>query len=92
MDETLRALADPTRRRILQLLRKRSLSSGEIAERFDLARSTLSEHLGVLREAGLVVTERQGTTIRYSLHVAALEEAAAAVMDVLHVGRGREIR
>ena len=87
MDETLRALADPTRRRILHLLKRRSLSSGEIAEQFDLARSTLSEHLGVLREAGLVVTERHGTTIRYSLHLAALEEAAAAVMGALGVGR-----
>lgn len=83
MDELLRALADPTRREALRLLRDRDLSAGELAQRFPLARSTLSEHLAVLRDAGLVVTERQGTTIRYSLHVAAFEEAVAAVIGLL---------
>ena len=81
------ALADPTRRAILKLLRARDLSAGEIAERFPLARSTLSGHFNVLKEAGLVVTERQGTTIVYSANVSALEEALGVVMALLGKGR-----
>lgn len=63
------------------------MSAGEIADRFPQARSTLSEHLRTLRGAGLVVTERQGTTIRYSLNLAVVEDAAAGVMDLFGVGR-----
>ena len=92
MADVLRALSDPTRREVLRLLRRRELSAGEIAERFPLARSTLSEHLAVLREAGLVVSERHGTSIRYSLHLAAVEEALAGVMDLLGVGDARKGR
>ncbi len=82
-----RALRDPTRRAILRLLRARDMSAGEIADRFPQARSTLSEHLRTLRDAGLVVTERQGTTIRYSLNLAVAEDVAASVMELLGVGR-----
>jgi len=77
------ALADPTRRAILKLLRSRDMTAGELAERFPLAKSTLSGHFNVLKEAGLVVTERQGTTIVYSANVSALEEAIGAVMGLL---------
>jgi ArsR family transcriptional regulator len=89
MNDVFRALSDPTRREILRLLRKGDMSAGEIADRFPLARSTLSEHLKSLRDAELVVTERQGTTIRYSLNLAVTEEAAAGVMEVMGVGRPR---
>lgn len=81
------ALADPTRRAILKLLRSGDMTAGDIAERFPLAKSTLSGHFNVLKEAGLVVTERQGTTIVYSANVSALEETIGAVMGLL--GRGR---
>jgi DNA-binding transcriptional ArsR family regulator len=81
-----RALSDPTRREILALLRDGDRSAGQLAERFSLARSTLSEHCAVLKDAGLVVTERQGTVIVYSLNVSALEEALATVMALLGVG------
>ncbi len=82
------ALADPTRRAILKLLRSRDMTAGELAERFPLAKSTLSGHFNVLKEAGLVVTERQGTTIVYSANVSVLEEAVGAVMGLLG-GRGK---
>ncbi len=92
-NEVFRALGDPTRREILRLLRRQDLTAGEIAERFPQARSTLSEHLRTLREADLVVTERQGTTIRYSLNLAVVEDAVASVMELFRVGRrGRERR
>ncbi len=92
IDETFRALNDPTRREILRLLRQRDMSAGEIAERFPLAKSTLSGHFGVLKHAGLVVTERQGTSIVYSLNVSALEEIVAAVLALRSGRPGRKER
>jgi ArsR family transcriptional regulator, repressor of sdpIR and other operons len=88
IDEVFRALNDPTRREILRLLRQKDMTAGEIAERFPLAKSTLSGHFGVLKHAGLVVTERQGTSIVYSLNVSALEEIVAAVLSLKN-GRSR---
>ncbi len=88
IDAVFRALNDPTRREILRLLRSRDMTAGEIAERFPLAKSTLSGHFNVLKHAGLVVTERVGTSIVYSLNVSALEEIVAAVL-ALRSGRSR---
>jgi DNA-binding transcriptional ArsR family regulator len=90
--DLFRALGDPTRREILRLLRRGDLSAGEIAERFPLARSTLSGHFRVLLHAGLVVRERRGTTILYSLNVSAFEEALAGVLELLDLGRARRAR
>lgn len=81
MPEVYRALADPTRRRILEMLREREMNAGEIAEHFHLAKPTLSGHFAVLREAGLVSPEKAGTTIIYRLNVSVLEEALMALMD-----------
>jgi len=86
IDELFRALGDPTRREILRLLRDRDLSAGELAAHFPLAKSTLSGHFTILRHAGLIVAERQGTTILYSLSIGAVEEVAAAVMGLIGVG------
>jgi ArsR family transcriptional regulator len=77
------ALADPTRRAILKLLQDGDLSAGEIAERFELAKSTLSGHFTVLKDARLIVAERHGTTIVYSANVSAIEEAVGVVMGLL---------
>jgi DNA-binding transcriptional ArsR family regulator len=90
MNDVFRALADPTRRDVLKLLRKRDLTAGEIAERFPLAKSTLSGHFAVLKQAGLIVAERRGTTIVYSLNASALEDALGAAMDLLEVGKERK--
>ena len=81
MADVHRALADPTRRAILKLLRERDMTAGEIAARFDLAKPTLSGHFAVLREAGLVAPLRRGATITYRLEVATLEAALMALMD-----------
>jgi len=90
MNEIFRALADPTRREILRLLRARDLTAGEIAERFPLAKSTLSGHFAVLKQARLILAERRGTTIVYSLNASALEDAVGAAMELLRVGRERK--
>ena len=90
MNEVFRALADPTRREVLRLLRARDLTAGEIADRFPLAKSTLSGHFAVLKQARLILAERRGTTIVYSLNASALEDAVGAAMELLRVGRERK--
>ena len=93
IDDLFRAMSDPTRRRILALLKSRDHSAGEIAERFPLAKSTLSGHFNVLKHAGLIVAERRGTTIVYSLNLSAFEEALGAVIELFDTGRnGRRRR
>ncbi len=82
MHDAFDALAHPVRRKILKLLRERAMSAGEIAARFDLAKPTLSGHFAVLKSAGLVRTERRGTTIIYRLNMSVLEETAAFVLDL----------
>ena len=82
LSETFRALGDPTRREILTILREGERSAGELAERFPLAKSTLSGHFNVLKHAGLVVVERHGTRIVYSLNLSAFEEALTAMMRI----------
>jgi ArsR family transcriptional regulator, arsenate/arsenite/antimonite-responsive transcriptional repressor len=81
MPDVHKALADPTRRGILKLLREREMTAGEIAACFDLAKPTLSGHFAVLREAGLVSAARRGTTLTYSLRVGELEAALMSLMD-----------
>jgi len=67
-DIIFRAIADPTRRRILALLREHQQSVGEIAQNFSMSRPAVSKHLRLLRSAGLVVSRRQGTSSRCSLN------------------------
>jgi len=74
MDTTLRALAEPRRREILALIRDRELSSGEIAHHFPVTPPAISQHLGVLREAGLVEERRTGTRRLYRARLEGLRE------------------
>jgi DNA-binding transcriptional ArsR family regulator len=87
MNAVFQALGDPTRREILRLLRKREMTAGEIAERFPLAKSTLSGHFNILKHAGLIVAEKKGTSIVYSLNLSVVEQTMAAVMELLDVGK-----
>jgi ArsR family transcriptional regulator len=81
MDKTFRALADPTRRQILRLLRNGPRVSGEIADAFPSTWSTISRHLAVLREAGLVIAERHGQTICYELNTSVFQELLQHLAD-----------
>ena len=65
MEATIRALAEPRRRRILELVANRELSAGQIASRFDVTRPAVSQHLTILKEAGLVTERREGTRRLY---------------------------
>jgi len=86
-ESIFKALSDPNRREILRLLKKRSMSAGEIADHFQLAKSTLSSHFNVLKASGLIWEERDGTTINYSLNLSVAEEALSIIMDLLGTGR-----
>jgi ArsR family transcriptional regulator, repressor of sdpIR and other operons len=70
-----KALADPTRREVLHLLRQGPKSAGELAEHFPVSKPTMSAHFAVLREAGLVQSDKQGKTVIYRLRMSVLEEA-----------------
>ena len=74
MQQTLRALADPTRREILNLLKKGRLSAGEIGEHFSVPAAAVSRHLSVLKEADLITDTREGKYIFYQLNASVLEE------------------
>lgn len=74
LQNTLRALADPTRREILNLLKEKSLSAGEISERFPISFAAVSRHLAVLKEADLIRDERDGKYIFYEINTSVLEE------------------
>ena len=72
--ETFKALSDPTRREILRLLRDRAKTAGEIGSHFDMTGATISHHLAVLREAGLISDEKRGKYIYYELNLSVLDE------------------
>ena len=90
MNNVYRALSDPTRRRILALLRERDMTAGELAAQFDLAWPTISGHFKVLKEADLIQADRRGTTITYHLNVSVLEEAMRALMDAFKFATASE--
>ena len=81
-NDAFKALADPTRREILRLLRKGEMTAGEIAERFKTSKPTLSHHFAVLKDADLVTARREGPTIWYSLNTTVLEDVVAWAIDL----------
>lgn len=75
MTQVFKALSDPTRRRVLQLLRNGPKSAGELCEHFDVSKPTMSAHFAVLKEADLVHAEKTGKSVIYHLKLSVLEEA-----------------
>jgi DNA-binding transcriptional ArsR family regulator len=75
MNLVFKALADPTRRRVLELLRKRPMTAGELSDHFPVSKPTMSAHFAVLREADLVDVQKSGKTLIYRLKLTVLEEA-----------------
>jgi len=82
LNEVFKAIADPHRREILTLLRQRPRTAGEIAERFELTKPTVSHHLNQLKEAGLIFGVRDGTSITYHLNMTVFEELVASLMNL----------
>ncbi|MES2124388.1 MAG: autorepressor SdpR family transcription factor [Gemmatimonadota bacterium] len=83
LDETFRALADPTRRKILAILRDGDRPAGELAAEFPMAWASVSHHLQVLRNAGLVRTRRDGQFIVYSLHTTVFQDALQHLLAIV---------
>jgi DNA-binding transcriptional ArsR family regulator len=86
MSDVFRALADPTRRKVLELLRQQPMTAGELSERFPVSRSTMSAHFSVLREAGLIDSVKIGTTITYQLRLSVLEDALLGFARLFSTG------
>ncbi len=86
MNEVFKALSHPARRKIVAMLRSGPLASGDIAQAFDMAWPTVTGHLNALKDAGLVETERAGTSIRYRLNITAAQEAVGFLMDLMATG------
>ena len=82
LQQTLKALADPTRREILNLLKDGKRSAGEISEQFDISAAAVSRHLSVLRDADLVTDTRDGKFIFYELNASVLEEILLWISDL----------
>lgn len=86
MSQVFKALSDPTRRRVLQLLRQRPMSAGEISDEFDVSKPTMSAHFAVLKEADLVHAEKAGKSVIYHLKLSVLEEALLGFVHSFGVG------
>ena len=82
LQSTMKALADPVRREILNMLKKGRLSAGEIAEHFDITAAAVSRHLAVLKDAGLIFDAREGKFIFYELNASVLEEVLLCLSEL----------
>jgi DNA-binding transcriptional ArsR family regulator len=87
LNDVFKALADPTRRRILQLLQNREMTAGELAQHFDMAKPSVSHHFNVLKQADLVTSRREGQLIYYGLNTTVVEDVLAMLWD-LFASRG----
>lgn len=82
MDAVFKALADPTRRAILRLLGDGEMTAGQLADRFDTSKPTMSHHFSVLKDADLIRSRRDGQTIWYALNTTVLQDVWRWAMDV----------
>jgi ArsR family transcriptional regulator len=83
MDNLFKALADPTRRKIVQLLRDKDMTPSEILEKINISQPTLSHHLDILKRANLIQGEREGQFVRYSLNMGVFEMAVEYLMKFI---------
>lgn len=90
MNRVFKALADPTRRRVLELLRQRPMTAGELSDQFAVSKPTMSAHFAVLREADLVEADKQGATITYHLKLSVLEEAILGFSQAFGIGAAED--
>lgn len=85
MNKVFRALNDPTRREILERLKSSELTAGEIADAFNITRPSISHHLDILKQAGLVSSRREGQFIKYTIETTALEDALQWFIKLLNL-------
>ncbi|GFR37244.1 transcriptional regulator [Insulibacter thermoxylanivorax] len=82
LNDTFKALSDPTRRKILDLLKERDRTAGEIAEHFTMTKPSISNHLNMLKQAGLITDERQGQHIVYSLNTTVFQDVIKWILSL----------
>lgn len=82
MNDLFKALADPTRRKILKMLKKKSLNAGDILAHFDMKGSSLNHHLTILKQAGLVMSEKRGQNVIYSINTTVFQEVLEWIYDI----------
>lgn len=82
-NEAFKALADPTRREILGLLRREEMTAGALAEKFDMTKPSMSHHFAVLKEAELITSRRDGQQIWYALNTTVVQDLMAWAIDLL---------
>lgn len=87
LNAAFKAIADPTRREILHLLRKEEMTAGDVAAHFDMTKPSMSHHFSVLKEADLITSRREGQTIWYALNTTVLEDVLAWTMDMARGAR-----
>lgn len=87
-NSAFKAIADPTRREILRLLRRGEMTAGELAQRFDMTKPSMSHHFAVLKDAELVTSRREGQTIWYGLNTSVLEDVIAWAADLAGPRKG----
>lgn len=92
MNLIFKALSDPTRRRILQLLRETPMTAGEIAEQFPQSKPTMSAHFAILKEADLIDAAKHGKSITYRLKLSVLEDALLSFSQTFGFGAGAPIK
>lgn len=90
LQDTMKALADPTRREILKLLREKTLNAGEISEQFDMTSATISHHLSILKEAKLILQEKRGKYIFYEINTSILDEVLQFFQELKGVSDDKE--
>ena len=83
LQDTIKALSDPTRRRILELLKKGPMSAGELGKEFDMTGATMSHHLTILKKAGLVQDNKKGTFIYYEINTSVMEDLLSWVVSFM---------
>jgi ArsR family transcriptional regulator, arsenate/arsenite/antimonite-responsive transcriptional repressor len=81
LNDTFKALSDPIRRQILKMLRKKDMAAGEIADQFDISKPSISHHLNILKGANLVLSEKKGQNIIYSLNTTIFQEIIEWFLD-----------
>ena len=86
MGDAFKALSDPTRRKILELLQEKSLNAGEIADYFHITKPSISHHLTILKNSGLIVDERHGQNIVYSLDMSVFQDMMKWFMNFTSMG------
>jgi DNA-binding transcriptional ArsR family regulator len=82
MDKMFKALNDPTRREILVLLRKKDMNAGDIANQFNISKPSISHHLDLLKQADLVLAEKEGQFVNYSLNTSVLDECLVWLLEL----------